>query len=271
VKRLAFIALILTVPPAFAVQPQAERSWNISNLRAPVFTAEHLKLQVARDQLIFTDKKHRSLLRIPSDDLLEVLYTPITFSRGKTVAEGTPTSCVGDQMGCGGLVLLWATTALFLMPMHGRSHFIRITWMDRNVEQQLEFEIGKNDYQPLLDKLKDFSGVKYVDLEAEGLRVRKELAQNAPHALPIHLEHPSRLGLYDLPPGEYRLVALDRGEAKADLYLFPPDTALDPASVRAVARVWLSPCDGPDAIEYADNTPRIRRIAANGQWLSFAE
>jgi hypothetical protein len=267
----AFCAALLCIN-AFAAEDAAPRSWTVLGLRAPVITPERVKLRISNDCLTFLVKKQHILLEIPASQIVAVMYTPVSFNRGAAVLQGMPTTCVGDSRGCGGLVLLTLTMALFLSPTHGRTHYIRITWSEQNVEQQLEFEIGKNDYQPLLDALKDFSGIKYVDLELEGQSVLKELGQNAGHALPLRLDHDSHLGPYELVPGDYQLLALNRGENRADVYVFAPPNGQGPApaNLKAVARARLQPTQSADLVEFK-NGSQIATIAVNGQKLNFIE
>lgn len=266
------LAFLLIASLSFAVEPGgAEHSYKIANVVGPVVGREgDFRLRLHENVLSIVNKHTKKDLDITGAQITHVLYTTHRFSRAEQVPTPASGACYSD-VGCGGVVMFYLAAALVMSPMHGYSHFIRITWSDRNVEQQLQFEIGKDDYQSVLEALKNFAGVKYVDLEGEARSVRDELEQNAAKAAAIKLEHASRLGDYDLAAGEYRMIALDRGEDKADVYLFPAEknTKIQPQKLKAAAkaRAWDSTVG--DNITYAETTARIRSISAAGRVFSF--
>jgi hypothetical protein len=264
------LVLLLIASFTWAAEPAAvKRTYKISNVSGPVAGREgDFRLRLHGDVLTIENKRTKRNLDIAGAQITHVLYTPMRFSRVDQVPAPSG-GCYGE--GCGGVVILYLAAALIVSPMHGHSHFVRITWTDRNVEQQVQFEIGKDDYQPLLESLRAFSGVKYMDLETVAHRVRGELEKNAGKALPLKLEHASRLGDYDLDSGEYRMVALDRGDHQADIYVFPAAKTqkIQPENLKAAVHATVVDAQSADGVEYVAGTARISAICTAGQLYQF--
>jgi hypothetical protein len=268
----SLLGFLLIASLALAVEPTGtERVYKITNVAGPVTGREgDFRLRLHENIFSIVNKRTKQNLDITAAQITHVLYTTHRFSRVDQVPAPVAGSCYSDA-GCGGMVMFYIAAALVMAPMHGHNHFLRVTWSDRNVEQQLQFEIGKDDYQPVLDALKSFGGVKYVDLEDEARRVRSELEENAKNAATVNLEHASKLGDYDLAGGEYRLIALDRGQSQADVYVFLAEKSakIQPEKLKAAVRAVASDSAAGDGIAYGESSARIRSICAAGRTYTF--
>jgi hypothetical protein len=283
-KRISILCIILLLATsiAAATEPDPLLSWTISNFRGPVLSRNtHLTLAVSKDGLTFLDKKHNPLLEIRADQVVNVASSSVAFSRAyqvggdKTGASGIGmpmTGCGGSDVGCGGAALMYLMILAIAAPMHGRSHYVQITWNDRGVEQQLQFEASKDNYIVVVAALKEFGGTKYTDLEAEAGKLQEEIAQNVSHAFDLKLEQPSKLGEYALDPATYKVLALDREEGKADVYLFSnePSGAIDPAHIKASMRARVCECPPGSSLDYVNGSTQIAAIQGAGKLFRFA-
>jgi hypothetical protein len=275
-------ALLLLTSMARATEPVPPHSWTVSNLRGPVLSSSsHLTLTVSKDGLTFVDKKQNPLIEIPANQVVNVASSTVEFSRAyqvggdKTGASGIGmpmTGCGGSDVGCGGAALMYLMVLAIASPMHGRSHYVQITWNDRGVEQQLQFEASKDNYTAVAEALKAFGGTKYTDVEAQANKLQEEIAQNAGRAFALTLDRASKLGDYPLDPGTYKVLPLDRGEGKADVYLFTsePASQIAPTMIKASMPANVCECTTGTSLDYLNGSTQIAAIQGGGKLFRFA-
>lgn len=257
------LALLLIAAP---VEAQQAPSWHIA---WAVGSSEVQNgcywIRVSAEGMRFENRNHKLLLSIPVGQVTKVLYTETSFSRadqlmGGKNSNGALSGCTGQ--GCEGLLLYGLAVQVF-RPLRGRSHYLRIDWSDRGVEQQIGFEIDKENYQALLATVKTAVGARYLDVDADSDRLRDELAKKAANAVPLKLERASQLGGRDFDAGEYKWLAVDRGGGEFDIYIFAvqANQNLDPAGLKVIVRAKQ---DGEMAqpLEYAVGTSRVVRLGS---------
>ena len=254
----ALAAQAATVPP----------TWKVAYVSGPLPASEaKVLLTVDSDHLSFEDKKHRELLQIAASQINDIVYSTTRFNRTKQVGFSLSDYQYCGQ-GCGAIFLFNVAALMIAAPFHGHSHYVTVNWTDNGVDQEILFETGKNDLMGLTDALRQLRGVRWLDIEAEGRKVKAEIAQNKEKAISISLDRVSRAGDFDLPAGQYQLLVLERTPGKADAYFFT--NKVDISKIKAVMRGELTSSEAPTSIEYSPNTFQITTVHLPGKTLKFA-
>ena len=107
--------------------------------------------------------KHNPDRSIPVNAISSVIYSPAKFRRSSSVGLD---SCSGPAQGCGGLLVAAGTAWLILYPMKGTHHYVNIAWNDRGAEQEIMLELGKQEYLPFLEGLRQTTGKQWINVNA---------------------------------------------------------------------------------------------------------
>lgn len=255
-------ALLLAL---FAQPPSAPSTWRVTGIAGPFgFAGQKMTLTIGEDDLLLNAKK-TAPLRIPVSQIRQIVYTPERFSRAgqmvsdkrgdKPTANWAPSGC-GDP-GCGGAALMFLATLAVASTMHGESHYITITWEDRGVEQEIEFEIGKDQRAVISDRLRQLAPSHWIDVVEQKHRVESLIAEHQQDALPLPIARMSLCGGYVLPSGDYRMLVAGSDSAP-EIYFF--SGGLNLSQLRGVFRAHASDASPADPIEYQPDSNRIRAI-----------
>jgi hypothetical protein len=263
------LLLLLLLSTALSAQSAPPPTWQVIYISGPMIPrTEKIRVTVYSDRLSFETKKHLPVLDISADQITDIVYSPVRFSRRQQLGgfTGPFSTWAGCGLpGCGMAVLFQLTAVLAVSPMHGHSHFVTVDWTDHGVDQEIMFEARKNDFITLTNALRQFAGVKWLDLEAEGRRVRQEITQNREKAVPISLDRLSKVGDFDLTAGQYNVLALDRTNGNADVYFFTD--RVEATAIKAVIKTESTQSCAPTSVEYTPNTVQVAAIHLPGKTL----
>jgi hypothetical protein len=148
--------------------------------------------------------------------------------------------------------------------MHGQSHYITVAWSDRGVEQELQFEIGKDQRAAIVERLRNLAPKHWIDVVEQKHRVESLIAEHQQDAVPLTIGKVSACGDYILPSGDYRML-VSGPDSAPEIYLFAGE--LDLSQLRGVTRAHASDSPAADPIEYLPDTNRIRAIRWQGKSL----
>lgn len=259
------IPAALLLAAFFAQPPSSPSTWQVTEIAGPVgFEGQKMHLTIGEDDLLLTAKKAPPL-RIPASQIRQIVYAPERFSRaGQLVSDKrgdkpmpvlAPSGC-GDP-GCGGAALMFLVTVAVASTMHGESHYITLTWEDRGVEQEIQFEIGKEQRSAISESLRQLAPKHWIDIVEQKHRVESLIAEHQQDAVPLPIAKMSLCGDYVLPAGDYRLLVAGSDPAP-EVYLFSGELNL--ARLRSVSRARATEASAAEIIEYVPDTNRIRAI-----------
>lgn len=250
---------------ALFAQASSPSTWHVTEIAGPSgFEGQKMALTIGEDDLILTAKKNPPI-RIPAEQIREIVYAPERFSRaGQLVSDKrgdkpthsfAPTGC-GDP-GCGGAALMFLATLAVASTMHGESHYITLTWEDRGVEQEIQFEIGKDQRAAISERLQKLAPKHWIDVVEQKRRVESLIAEHQQDTIPLPIARMSLCGSYVLPTGDYRLIVAG-SEASPEVYLFAGAPSI--GTLRGVTHAHAAEVSATDPIEYVPDTNRIRAI-----------
>ena len=270
--KILFAAMLL--PMVLGAQTSPKDAWKVTAVAGPIsWPGQKIKVSLAGDELSFVDLKAKREIAIRNDQIIQVAYSRVRFSRveqlgGKYDNSGwLPSNSPGcGDPGCGGIFLVALIAAAVAAPMHGTSHFILLTWVDREVQQQMQFEVGKSDAEALNSRLRQLAGVRWVDVDEQRQAAEKEITAHADQAIPIELDRDSWCGAFALPKGFYRvLVAPDN--QNFTVYFFAGKVEL--TQLRGILPAQIAGDAGDAAFDYAPDSSRIASIRWQDKSLQF--
>jgi hypothetical protein len=260
-----FLLLFTTMAAQAATLPP---TWKVSYMSGALPASEaKVLLTVDSGHLTFKDKQQAELLQIAASQISTIVYSTERFRRTKQVGFSLSDYQYCGQ-GCGGILLLNVVALMFAAPLHGHNHYLTVNWTDNGVDQAIMFETRKNDLKDLTNALRQFQGVRWLDMESEGRKLKAEIAQNREKVVSISLDRVSKAGDFDLSPGRYQVLVLERTPEKADVYFFT--NKVDASKIKAVMRGDSTVSEAPTSVEYSPNTSQITAIHLPGKTLSFA-
>ncbi|HKR28780.1 MAG TPA: hypothetical protein VJS11_15050 [Acidobacteriaceae bacterium] len=262
---MTILPAALLLASLFAQEPSGPTTWRVTQIAGPFgFEGQKVSLTIGEDDLLLAAKKTPPL-RIPASQIRQIVYTPERFSRagqlvsdkrGDKPASGfAPTGC--GEPGCGGALLFMMATLAVASTMHGQSHYITLTWEDRGVEQEIEFEIGKDQRAAISERLRKLAPKHWIDVVEQKQRVETLIAEHQQDSIPLPIAKMSVCGDYVLAPGDYRMLVAGSGSA-SEIYLF--SGALDLSQLRGISRAHTSEASPTDTIEYQPDSNHIRAI-----------
>lgn len=262
---MTILPAALMLAAFFAQQPASPSTWQVTEIAGPFgFEGQKMALTISEDDLLLTAKKSPPI-RIPAEQIREIVYAPERFSRaGQLVSDKrgdkptsgfAPSGC-GDP-GCGGAALLFLATLAVASTMHGESHYITLTWEDRGVEQEILFEIGKDQRAAISERLRHLAPNHWIDIVEQKRRVESLIAEHQQDTLPLPIARMSLCGNYALPTGDYSLIVAG-SDASPQVYLFAGEPSI--STLRGVTHAHSAEASPADAIEYLPDTNRIHAI-----------
>lgn len=99
-------------------------------------------------------------------------------------------------------------------------HSVRIDWLENGVISCETLEVNSLEYKSLLAELQKVTNKEWRDLPEWLAKVRQELMRELPGSIPLELDRKVRVGWFELEPGTYQFVPLERASSRAEVYLF---------------------------------------------------
>lgn len=250
------------------------KSFHVHYIGGPAdFTGEHVDLTVTPQALLMAGKagKTRKSVSIPLDGIIVVAHSPMRFNRIHQVSPYLPNlSPPSGAQGSGPIAnavdalafAAWGTyevTRLMTLGIagsrHGQKHYVTILWQQGGVEREWVVEAGKDDYGPLMQQLEQFSGKRWVDLDAQYRRFEEAIKNRKNKPVSVALDRPVKVDTEYLPAGPYQLVVLESESGRGELYFFSGKEISD-ANLRGVAVVEIgSAAAGQAGVDYSSQTP----------------
>lgn len=263
------------LPMMLCAQPPLKNTWRVTAVAGPIsWPGQKIKLSLTGNSLSFTDLKTKQTIDIRDDEITQVAYSRVRFSRAQQIggkydnSVWPPAGMSGcNAPGCGGVLIVAMIATAVAAPMHGTSHFILLTWVDREVEQQIQFEVSKTDAEELNAHLRDLAGVRWVDVFEQEQATGREIRDHSDEAMSIEIDRDSSCGVFALPKGLYRVLVAQNNE-DVTVYFFAG--ALELTRLRAILPAHIS--DNrvrSEAIDYAPGSSRISSIPWQGKSLEF--
>jgi hypothetical protein len=272
-RTLAAAVLLST---ALAAQnPPA--TWTVTHVAGPEgVPGQKLLLTVKRDQLSFASIHHSSRLSIPMGQITQVVYSPHRFTRdqqlvGGKYGSGTPSipnmpGC--GSPGCGGAAALFVVAWAISGTMHGSHHYVTVTWVERDVQQQMMFETSKSDRTALTEQLRQIAADRWIDVEVQRRKLEALIQEHEREAVALKLERDSECGGYALPKGEYRFLVQSSG-AEADVYFFAGRVVFP--QLRGIAHARAANMDDDGTLQYAPGSAQISSLPWRDKSLKFLQ
>ncbi len=276
IVRVSFGVLVAGLPacsPFLSVQSQArprDKQWRVKYEEgdAPFAAGQQLLFSVSEQAIVGCDAKTRSVsLSVPASAVTEVSYDTKAWSASRAVLrmvnrsakcceDGTPADLFRAYVAITavlmGLAVLPAT-----LPIRGRNHFVHIVWEQHGIPKRVSLRVRKNDRGAILTELGRVSGKQWKNVplqrrrlleqrkretqrvyqEQEKLRPRLNRARDKTARVWIH--QAVQLGGAELAPGLYRLVLVEGGRQRGELYFF--SKKVDPHQIAAAALVEIDP------------------------------
>ena len=270
-KALLFAMLL---PMIVGTQTPEKKTWTVTAVAGPISWPGHkIKVALAGNELSLIDPKAKREINIRGDQITQVAYSHVRFSRaeqlgGKYDNSGWPGSNLSScsAPGCGGVLLAALIAVAIAAPMHGTSHFILLTWVDRDVEQQIQFEVGKSDAEAVNSHLRELAGIRWVNVDEQRQAMEREVRENANQAIPIELDRDSWCGGFTLPKGPYRVLVAKASDG-VTVYFFAEK--VEPAQLRGILPAQIAEEPGTAAFAYEPGSLRIASIRWQGKSLQF--
>ena len=186
---------------------------------APFGLGTRVQVTIAKDQLDFVGKKG-SRFSIPS--------STITALSSNLASEHTATR---NQMTVwGGLAQLSPYTLIFLplgipvmaatYPIKSKYAYMSVIWSHKGTDEEVQFRLNRNDYEPFLTQLRKSTGKEWKNLESDWKSLRQALADGSGRQVPFRLDRKGRFGKVDVKPGLYQLIVLTKAPNQGEAYLF---------------------------------------------------
>jgi hypothetical protein len=273
-RRWLFSFLISATLAAQGTGPTSR--WIVTMVAGSIGSpGEKMVLTLNPDSMSFATTEIKDKLTVPLAQVKEVLYSPERFNRavqlgGKYHGFETPyvnTFCP-SRPGCGEGALTFLAIVAVSSTMHGTSHYFTLTWEDRGVQQQMQFEVSKSDWEALSTTLRDRIGNRWVDSGEQKGALDAVFADTQRSETAVEIKRDSWCGDYALRSGAYRVVTTEQGP---DLAVFFFSNSVSAENLRAVLHARPAGKPIPIGLEYAGDTGRIESIAWKGQRLVFTE
>jgi hypothetical protein len=186
---------------------------------APFGLGTRVQVTIVKDQLDFVGKK---------DLRFSIPVSTITALSSNLASEHTVTR--SQMTAWGGLAQLSPYTVIFLplgipvmaatYPIKSKYAYISVIWSHKGTDEEVQFRLNRNDYEPLLTQLRKSTGKEWKNLESDWERLSQALADGSGRQVPFRLDRKSRLGKVDVKPGQYQLIVLTEAPNHGEAYLF---------------------------------------------------
>ena len=269
--------VVFLMSAALAAQGPEQRSrWTVTMIAGPIgWPGEKMVLTLRPDAMSFATEKTDDNLTVPLAQVKEMRYSPERFNRAQQLGgkyhgfePSYDNTFCPRPADCGAGALMFLGIVAVSSTMHGTSHYITLTWDDRGVQQQMQFEAGKSDWEALSAAMRARIGNGWVDSGEQRDALNAVLANSQRSETAVDIKRDSWCGDYALRSGAYRVVAMDQGP-DVTVYFFAERVSEE--NLRAVLHARPSAEASPTGLEYAGGTGRIESIAWNGRRLVFTE
>jgi len=273
---MKYVAVCLICVATVAAQAgQTAPGWVVTQVAGPLaMPAQKVTLAMDKEKLTFSHAK-AGRLEIPLIQVTRTVYSSTRFNRAQQMMgdkygnrdvplPDTSTNCW--QPGCAGGGLMMLGTLLAASTMHGATHYFTVTWLDRGVEQQTEFDAGKSDWEAIALQLREQLGDRWIEVGKEQAKFEAMAKAHHIDVLSIDLEHDSWCGELNLPRGSYRLLPLER-ESESVVYVFAGEVSY--SQFRGIVPAHVTEDAGAKGIEYAKDGEKITSLTANGKRFVF--
>lgn len=271
-RRLAAAVLLSA---ALAAQEPPATTWKVTHVAGPEgMPGQKLLLTITRDQLSFATTQHGPLLSIPTRQITQMVYSPHRFTRDQQLVGGRygngapslPNMPGCGTPGCGGAAALFVVAWALSGTMHGSRHYVTVTWVERDVQQQMVFETSKSDRAALTGQLRQIAADRWIDVEVQRRKLESLIQAHEREAVALRLDRDSECGGYALPKGDYRLLVQSSGE-EADVYFFAERVVFP--QLRGIAHARAADADDDGMLQYALGSARISSLRWRDKSLKF--
>ena len=256
-----------------------QKKWHVKGGTGP-FQGKDLSLSIGRES-IFVSEQSGQVLEIPAGSVLSAYH----FAAEKTEKRqriqswehGWDEACNKTAGNEGCLALLGAPIWLIgeaILRAGGTSHFVALRWQDDQAVNELSFEVGTFEWKHILRDLQATIPNSQSQVAADTQQLRKEFEIAKQRDLKISLESAVNVGRWPpLEPGQYRIVVVERSDARAEVFFFTlPDAQFDkPRAVGAahLKKVIPSATAPTVTIRERDGLRLIHEIRAEDILLRF--
>jgi hypothetical protein len=226
----AAAVLLLGVSPIAAQDGDSPQHWNVTyHAGAAPFPPESKILAAIEGDRVLLQTKKRPQFVIPGREITGVSssvrgsYGAVSRAEAKFADSLSNPDCIGDYNPC---VFVVVAATLFILPSYPiktTDRLVRITWHEKNIDEEIVLKLNKSDYDSFLAQLEQATGKPLKDLDAEWLKVQAELKREEPNKIEIRLDRKVRIAKSDLEPGTYQVVLLERSAKRGEAYFFPGD------------------------------------------------
>jgi hypothetical protein len=227
---------------------------------APFGLGTRVQVTIAKDQLDLVGKKG-SRFSIPAATITALssnLASERTVSRNQMIAWG-------------GLAQLSPYTLIFLplgipviaatYPIKSKYAYISVIWSHKGADEEVQFRLNRNDYQPFLTQLQTSTGKQWKNLENDWERLRRALADGSGRHMPLRLDRKARFGKVDVKPGQYQLIVLTEAPNQGEAYLFSRNE-VDIEHLISTSDVEISaPPDQVEGVSFKPNDYGVSKIS----------
>jgi hypothetical protein len=129
-------------------------------------------------------------------------------------------ACYPPQ-GCGAVVMFTGFLMLATYPVKSHDYLVSVSWREGNADEEILFRVGPKDYTSLLSELEKATGKTWKNMDMEWAKVHQEITSQQGTKASIQLDRKVHVGKFDLKPGAYQVVLLEREPQRGELYFFP--------------------------------------------------
>jgi len=228
------------------------KKWHVSGTAL----REHTDLTLSiGENAIFLDESSGKHVEISTFSILSAYhFVPENAERRQRIEgweKGWDKACEATQGKNTCLALLgapiWLLGNAILRIPEPASHFIAIRWQDDQRIMEVPVQVEARDWKDILDRLQTVMRKSQGDasfevfLDAEQLRRGFETAKQK--SMKIFLDSPVYVGSWHpIGPGEFRIVVLERNDARAEVFFFDlSDTKLERTVAVVAAYLYKDP------------------------------
>lgn len=272
---------------AVAAQParaQARlKKWHVKGWAGP-FQGKDLTLSIGRESIFVSEQSAQTLEILTRSVLSAYHYHFATESfekrqRIQSWEHGWDEAC-NWTAGSDGLCLallgapIWLIGGAILRAGGTSSDLVVVRWQDDQAVNELAFRVGTSEWKDILRDLQAAIPNDQSQVTADTQHLRKEFETAKQRDLKISLESAANVGRWPpLGPGDYRIVVVERTDARAEVFFFSlPDAQFDrPRAVAAAHLRKVSPSATPPTVTFRekDGVRLIDEIRADDVLLRF--
>lgn len=216
------------LPQANATEAAGGKAWQAVYLAgvAPFPRNTSVQVTMDADHLLLAPRK-TAPFAVPID-AITLVSSNVKGSHPASRAEwhflegftANSAGCYPPQ-GCGAVVMFTSFLMVATYPLKSHDYLLNVSWREGTAEEEILFRVGPKDYTTLLAELEKATGKKWKNMDAEWAKVQQEITSQQGSKVSIQLDRKVRVGKFDLKPGSYQVVLLEREAPHGELYFFP--------------------------------------------------